>query len=349
VSIALFDEFPQLADRIPWLPLGAYPTPVQSLDLGRANIFIKRDDLSAQPYGGNKVRKLEFLLASARARRAQRLITVGAAGSHHALATAIYGRQTGFKVTLVLFPQPVTAHVRAILLNDIANGAELRFTRRMETVPAALFATSLRYRREAAVVIPAGGSDATGTLGYVNAALELMQQVATGLVPRPVTIVVAAGTLGTVAGLALGFALADVPVKIIGVRITSRIVTNERVLMRLIRGAEDILRRKGVTGNRAEQAFRSVELHHDFIGRGYGISTEAADAAAESLGRVGIHLDTTYTAKAAAALLAKADSAAKPVLFWHTLSAHEPPLPPDVSVDSLPPQFRAYLESASGA
>lgn len=350
MSIALFEAFPQLADRIAWLPLGKFPTPVQPLPIaGATDVFIKRDDLSATPYGGNKVRKLEFLLAAARARGARRLITVGAAGSHHALATAIYGKQFGFDVTLVLFPQPLTDHVRAILLNDVAHGAELRFTRRMETVPTALFATSLRYRRDRAFVIPAGGSDATGTLGYVNAALELVEQVRAGELPPPTSIVVAAGTLGTVAGLALGFALADVPIKIIGVRITSRIVTNERALMRLIRGAEDLLRRAGLVGNRAERAFRSVELRHEFIGRGYGISTPAADDAARLLRKAGITLDTTYTAKAAAALLQHVTSAPAPVLFWHTLSNTDPPLPADVTIDNLPLQFRAYLQSQPGA
>jgi 1-aminocyclopropane-1-carboxylate deaminase/D-cysteine desulfhydrase-like pyridoxal-dependent ACC family enzyme len=346
VPIALFDAYPQLTDRIPWLSIGEYPTPVQPLEVGE-EVFIKRDDLSAQPYGGNKVRKLEFLLASARARGARRLITVGAAGSHHALATAIYGKQHGFQVTLVLFPQPLTNHVRETLLNDVAHGAELRWTRRMEMVPTALFATSLRYRGEGAAVIPAGGSDATGTLGYVNASFELMQQVQAGNLPLPASIIVAAGTLGTVAGLALGFALQNVPMKIIAVRITSRIVTNERVLMRLIRGADDILRRAGLSGDRADAAFKSVELRHEFIGRGYGISTPEADAAAETLAKLGIHLDTTYTAKAAAALLAQTETAPKPTLFWHTLSAAEPPLPPHIGIDNLPTQFRAYVQSGA--
>jgi D-cysteine desulfhydrase len=345
VPIALFEAYPQLIDRIPWLPLGRFPTPVQPLDIG-PNIFIKRDDLSAQPYGGNKVRKLEFLLAHARQRGARRLITVGAAGSHHALATTIYGKQLGFDVSLVLFPQPLTPHVRDILLLDAAFGAELRFTRRMETVPAALFAATMRYRRDRAIVIPPGGSDAVGTLGYVNAALELVQQVKRGDLPSPDSIVVAAGTLGTVAGLALGFAIADMPIAITAARITSRIVTNERVLLRLIRGAEDVLRRAGLPGTYAQRAFDSVALRHEFIGRGYGLSTAAAEQANDVFQAIGIHLDTTYTAKAAAALLHEAAGAHGRVLFWHTLSAAEPPLPHHISSDNLPAPFRSYLQSA---
>jgi D-cysteine desulfhydrase len=344
VPIALFEKYPQLVDRVPWVQLGNLPTPAQPLPVGRDDIFIKRDDLSAQPYGGNKVRKLEFLLAAARQRGARRLITVGAAGSHHALATTIFGRQLGFEVTLVLFPQPFTEHVRDILLLDVAHGAELRFTRRMETVPAALFATTMRYRGEKAIVIPAGGSDAVGTLGYVNAALEFADQVRRGDAVQPATVVLAAGTLGTAAGLALGFALAEMPVHIIAARITSRIVTNERVLVRLIKGAEDILHRAGLPGMYAERAIASVELRHEHIGRGYGIATEEANAATDVFARLGIHLDPTYTAKAAAALLHNAATAHGPVLFWHTLSAAEPAFPAGIGDDNLPAPFKSYVQ-----
>jgi D-cysteine desulfhydrase len=203
----------------------------------------------------------------------------------------------------------------------------------------------LRYREDKAVVIPAGGSDATGTLGYVNAALELADQIKRGDAPQPATVVVAAGTLGTAAGLALGFAMARMPVRIIAVRITSRIVTNERVLIRLIRGAEDILRRAGVPGEQADRAMQSVQLRHEHIGRGYGIATEEADAAMETLGALGIHLDATYTAKAAAALLRHTETAEGPVIFWHTLSAQEPPLPAPVSIGNLPTPFQSYLQA----
>lgn len=343
--IELFEKYPQLKNHLPYLPIGNYPTPVEPLAIGRTDVFIKRDDKTSELYGGNKVRKLEFLLARAKARGAKRLITVGAAGSHHALATTIYGRQHGFAVTLVLFPQPLSDHVRDTLLLDAAYGADLRFTRRMETVPTTLFATSLRYRSDRAFIIPAGGSDPLGTIGYVNAALELAAQIEQGIMPKPATIVVAAGTLGTAAGIALGCAIAGLDVRIEAVRITSRIVTNERVLNRLIRGAEDILRRAGLRGDFANRAMASVELSHEHIGRGYGLATEAANSAAETLGKIGIHLDTTYTAKAAAALLSQSKEAPGPVLFWHTLSAAEPPLPRQIDVDILPAQFRNYVQS----
>lgn len=343
-ACALFRRFPELEQGIPWLSIAQTPTAVEPLETEAGDLWIKRDDLTAEPYGGNKVRKLEFLLAAARARGATRIITVGAAGSHHALATTIYGRRFGFDVTLVLFPQPLTQHVRGILLLDHVFGAELRYTRRMELVPAALFATTLRYRNQGACVIPAGGSDAVGTLGYVSAALELAEQVASGSVPEPKTVVVAAGTLGTAAGLALGFAIAGMKTRIKAIRITSRIVTNERALGRLVRGAEVLLRRAGVQSNFAADAIGRVELMHEHIGRGYGMATEEGERATAQFRARGIHLDATYTAKAAAAFVAHTGELPRPVLLWHTLSAREPlELIEGVDEAALPRPFREYL------
>lgn len=348
---ALFRKFPALSDAIPWVGLANLPTPVEPLGLipsGSASFYIKRDDRSGDPYGGNKVRKLEFLLGAAQRKGAQRLITIGAAGSHHALATTIYGRALGFDVTLVLFPQPLTPHVREVLLLDQALGAELRFTRRMELIPAALFATTLRYRNQRAYVIPAGGSDAIGTLGYVSAALELAEQIERGELPEPASVVVAAGTLGTAAGLALGFAIAGLETRIKAVRITARIVTNERVLTRLIRGTQDLLRRAGAKIDVAAGAIARVELLHDHIGRGYGLETEEGTQATRHFHRHGILLDPTYTAKAAAAFMARAGDLPKPLLFWQTLSAAEPPAAGAV-LDALPKPFRDYILSTGAS
>lgn len=342
---ALFRKYPELAATIPWVGLAHVPTPVVAIDDTQER-WIKRDDVSGDPYGGNKVRKLEFLLAAARAKGARRLITVGAAGSHHALATTIYGKALGFDVTLVLFPQPLTPHVREVLLLDQALGAELRFTRRMELIPAALFATSMRYRNQGAFIIPAGGSDATGTLGYVSAALELAEQVERGELPEPATVLVAAGTLGTAAGLALGFALAGLQTRIKAVRITSRIVTNERVLARLVRGTEVLLRRAGANTDVASDALSRVELWHEHVGRGYGMATAEGTRATEHFLQHGIQLDPTYTAKAGAAFLARAAGLPKPALFWQTLSAAEPAYENIHQHESgLPKPFRDYILS----
>lgn len=342
---ALFRRFPRLRERIPWLPLGRFPTPVEPLALSGGAVHVKRDDLSGHPYGGNKVRKLELLLADARGRNAGRVVTAGAFGSHHALATALYARAGGFDATLVLFPQPVTPHVRRVLLTDAEIGAELRFTRRMELVPGALLAARWARRAERPYAIPPGGSSALGTLGYVSGALEFAEQVAAGEVPAPRTIYVAAGTLGTAAGLAVGLALAGLDARVVAVRITGRIVVNERALAKLVRGAVALLEPAGARLDPAD-ALRRVELRHDQIGAGYGSETTAGRDAAALFAEHGLALDPTYTAKAAAALLADLPASRDELLFWHTFSAADPELrtPERELLERLPQAFRQALE-----
>jgi 1-aminocyclopropane-1-carboxylate deaminase/D-cysteine desulfhydrase-like pyridoxal-dependent ACC family enzyme len=349
---ALFRQAPALRGRVPWLPLGRFPTPVEDLDLpGFGRLLVKRDDRCADGYAGNKVRKLEFLLADARAAGARRLITAGAAGSHHALATAFHGRRHGFDVTLVLFPQPVTPHVADILLMDHAAGAELRWVARMEAVPYGVWRARFAHRHGAPRVIPPGGSSEVGTLGYVSAALELADQLRDGATVRPSRIHVAGGTLGTAAGIAIGLAWAGLRIPVIATRITSRIVTNERVLDRLLRRTTSLLRDAGAEPPAPADAASLVHIRHDQIGTGYGRTTPAADEALQRFRELGLDLDVTYTAKAAAGVLAdpaaRADDA--PPLFWHTLSAVEPrDLLPHATRADLPAPIAAFLASAPG-
>jgi D-cysteine desulfhydrase len=347
-DVALFRREPGLVGRIPRVALGTFPTPVERHELDTArgvrSILVKRDDRCADGYAGNKVRKLEFVLADARAAGAGRLITVGATGSHHAFATAFHGRRVGLPVSLVLFPQSPTPHVRDMLLLDQAAGADLRWVARMEGVPWALWRTRVKHRRERPYVVPPGGSSAVGTLGYVSAALELAEQVASGEAPLPTRIHVAAGTLGTVAGIAIGLAWSGLDVPVIATRITARVVTNERVLARLVRATLLQLSSLGVAVPDAEAVLRLVELRHDQLGAGYGQPTEAASLAQRTFAEAGLRLDTTYTAKAAASLLAD-DEGGEP-LFWHTLSAIEPrELADTVTAADLPPRFAAYCAS----
>lgn len=325
-SYPLFRRFPGLDEIAPRLSLARLPTPVARLPLD-GEAWIKRDDLTGGPYGGNKVRKLEFLLGEAQRVGAERLITVGAIGSHHALATTIYGRAAGFEVTTVLLPQPLTPHVSAVLEGMRRHGAEVRLVGSAAAVPAGVAKARLAHRRERLYTIAAGGSSPVGTLGYVNAALELADQVAAGAMPAPGAVHVAGGTLGTAVGLAFGFALLGWDTDVVAHRITSRAITNRRRARALIDGVRRILEavseeplpsRAGVLGR-----FR---IEHDQIGKGYGFATDAASEAIRWF-ETGSQptLDATYTAKAAAGFLAAATNADRPLLYWHTLSAGEPP------------------------
>jgi 1-aminocyclopropane-1-carboxylate deaminase/D-cysteine desulfhydrase-like pyridoxal-dependent ACC family enzyme len=345
---ALFRRFPKLERVMPWLPLGEFPTPIEPLPLLEtptdARVWVKRDDLSSQVYGGNKVRKLEFILAAAKEKRATRLITVGAAGSHHALATAIYGRRLGFEVTLVLFPQEVTPHVREVLRMNVAEGADIRYAPRMEMIPLAKWLTQLGYRDQRTFVIAAGGSDVSGTLGYVSAGLELAEQVEQGIAPLPDVVHLSAGTLGTVAGLSIGLAVAGLPTRVAGARIVSKLVAGEHALTRLLRATLRKLARGGVPVPTFAQVRQRLTIMHGYVGTGYGRETEQGAQASERFAKLGLKLDPTYTSKAAAELTEAIENGAPGNhLFWHTLSATPVPELPDTLEERLPEPFQRML------
>lgn len=335
--------------RLPWVSLGDFPTPVQPLEaLSRssgAECWIKRDDLSGSRYGGNKVRKLELLLASAMARGRRGVVTIGAYGSHHALATALYGRAVGLDVTLVLYPQPVTPHVLDDLLLDHASGARLVWSPHAALAPLIARLHALWTPRTE--LMPAGGSSALGTLGYVEGALELAEQVARGELPAPDCVVVAAGTCGTVAGIALGLELAGLRARVVGVRVVPAPVTNMLLVRRLELTARRLLRASGARWSRTRPVQVEIDPHE--LGAGYGVDTPAAREAVSRFAGHGLALETTYTGKAAAAFARLAASPAlrgERLLFWHTFSSVD--LSRDVAgIDpaALPARFHAALRA----
>jgi 1-aminocyclopropane-1-carboxylate deaminase/D-cysteine desulfhydrase-like pyridoxal-dependent ACC family enzyme len=327
-TLPLFRRFPGIAGRIPHLPLTTLPTPVERLAIGDAPLWVKRDDRTGEAYGGNKVRKLEFLLGEARQQGADRLVTAGAAGSHHCLATTVYGREHGFDLTLVLFSQPPTPHVREVLGAVAARGAEIRPVPRMELVPAGLLRERLRHRRSGCVVIPPGGSSPAGTLGYVSAGLELAEQVEAGDMPAPDVVHVAAGTLGTAVGLAIGLEMAGLPARVHAVRVVGRLVANPRAVRGLVRRTLQRLAEAGAAAPDAGAVQARIDLSSSHLGAGYGVATPAGEAAIREAARSGLVLDSTYTGKVAAAALGDATSDPERVhLYWHTLSATTPAVP----------------------
>jgi 1-aminocyclopropane-1-carboxylate deaminase/D-cysteine desulfhydrase-like pyridoxal-dependent ACC family enzyme len=354
---ALFRAFPRLAERVPWVSFGEFPTrvePVGRLVSPSVEVWVKHDDESAPRYGGNKVRKLEFLLGEAKKSGAKRLVTLGAIGSHHVLATAIYGKRAGFTVDAVVFPQPITEHVREQMLADVAAGANLIPTRGYLDVPVTVW----RQRRAPDVAwIASGGSSPTGAVGYVSAGLELLEQIERGELPRPDVIYVALGSCGTAAGLLVGLAgspsLKRLDAHVVGVRVVDRVVANERVTRRLARRTAKLLAARG------EPWFKRIELppftvEHDFFGGGYGRVTPAAEQALGRAAAVGLRLEPTYTGKTMAALLAAADAGrldGKRVLFLHTYNAvdlasfvAEGPGPA-----ALPPRLRAHFDAGAAS
>ncbi|MBK6694525.1 MAG: pyridoxal-phosphate dependent enzyme [Myxococcales bacterium] len=200
-------------------PIGSYPTPVERVLVGSgagsgANaLWIKRDDVTHADYGGNKVRKLEHVLQEAAQKGHRKLLTVGAAGSHHVLATALFGQRAGFEVHAVLVPQPKTPAGPTNLRAALAQGLRPHVASNWVTAGAKLAA----LRDDATTFVAVGGSDIPGTRGYVDAAHELARQVEAGELPEPSRIFVTLGSGGTAVGLALGLAQTKLKTRVVGV------------------------------------------------------------------------------------------------------------------------------------
>lgn len=340
-------RFPGLAARLPWQPLGEWPTPVTELGdlahrLGLPALWVKRDDLSGRPCGGNKVRKLELLLAEALARGRRSVVTVGGIGSNHLLATACYARRLGLATHGVVFPQPLTPTVKQTLAVVRGLGVELRPCPSRLQVPLAL--RQARRAAELPYVIGPGGSSPLGCLGHVSAGLELAEQVRNGELPEPDVLVVALGSGGTCVGLALGLELAGLSTRVLAVRVVERLLCNRVLLGLMLRRAASLLGQLGVEVS-PRAAGRRLHLVGDQLGRGYGHPTPAALAAVQRAAAEGLSLETTYTGKAFAALLelAARRRASRPprILFWNThnsrdlgelaAAGEDRPLPPEVA------------------
>jgi 1-aminocyclopropane-1-carboxylate deaminase/D-cysteine desulfhydrase-like pyridoxal-dependent ACC family enzyme len=299
----LIDRFPGLG-KLDRASLRGGPTPIEQAD---ERLWIKRDDLTADPVGGNKVRALEFLLGPFAS--GDHVVTGGSRGSTHVLSTLVHARALGIHVDAASWPQD---------MNDVARIVDARLDREMRRrhfrspITAAMWLTWRSWRGRN--VIPAGGTSPLGILGQVNAGLELADQIRAGHMPPPDHVVVPLGTGGTVAGLALGFELAGLKTTLVGARVVPRVIARisrvrhliERTRHLLVRTAQVALPRVSET---------EVEVAEHVYGGAYGRPL----AGAPDRTPTGIPLDPTYSAKAFVAALESAR--AKNTLFWLTFDS----------------------------
>jgi D-cysteine desulfhydrase len=342
--LALFHRFPETR-AIGREPLLERITPVRRVDGLARPLWVKCDDLTVSPYGGNKPRKLEFLLADARRRGSTRILTTGGLGSNHALATCLYGRRAGFDVHVLLFPQPVTDHVRMSLRLYSKHATQMTLGTTYEELPALV--DRQMQEHPGSMFIPSGGSTPLGAIGLVSAALELMDQVKRGECPEPGTIVLPAGTCGTIAGLALGLKLAGARTRCLGIQVVDRAITNPATVLALAEGAARILYGADPSIPRVQLDEADFDLSYDYYGPGYGHPTPAGQAAIDTARDTGsLTLEPTYTGKAFAAVLdlLAGRAAPEPILFWNTFAG--PVLQDEAAAipsDSVPAEFRAFL------
>lgn len=305
-------------EQIPRLAMAHYPTPVEKLSRLRAalgggpKLYIKRDDYIGPGFGGNKVRKLEYLLAAAQAKGADCVITCGGEKSNHCRATAMMAAKLGLGCHLVLNPPAVVDGVPASLAVDEWVGAEVtRVAKGADRAPMMeVVAGRLRAEGRVPEIIPLGASTPLGAMGFIGAASELAAQTEF----RFDAIFVCTSSGGTQSGLAAGLQLFSPETRLIGVSADDPRHSIQATFSRIVAGMGETLGVDFDTG---------AEVLDDYTGPGYGIESEAGREAFALTARAeGLLLDPVYTAKAMAGLIGEIRRGRfqenQRVLFWHT-------------------------------
>jgi 1-aminocyclopropane-1-carboxylate deaminase/D-cysteine desulfhydrase-like pyridoxal-dependent ACC family enzyme len=281
--------------------LGTFPTPVEV----RGRIWVKRDDLNATVCGGNKVRALEFLLGAVTP--GDTVVTLGSRGSTHVLATAVHAARLGARTIAYTWPQvmnPTALEVsRAILACSTA----------IETSHTLAALARYKLHRGARCYVPIGGTSPLGILGHIEAGRELAEQIQRGELPTPHTVVVPFGTGGTAAGIAMGLGVAGIRTTVTAVRVVPWIAAPPWRIPGLIRAA-------GLPAV-------PIRVDHTAYGGAYG---KPLDKGRQAVAEIGLPLDDTYMAKAAAVALALRG----PTLLWVTFNARA--VPPDLATCDRP-------------
>jgi len=360
VTSPLVRAFPGTAS-LPHAGIATIPTPVDQLPelaevLGMARLMVKRDDLTSPVYGGNKVRKLEYLLGEALAEGRKAVITYGAYGSNHALATAIHARALGLEPHVVLSPQEPGPFAAGTLRTHAGLGTVIYPVDGWDGAREAVSAKKLLTERDgiAPYEIPMGGTNALGAIGYVEAAIELVDQLRAANAEidgadlsdylRPDFLYVAGGTIGTAIGLAIGLAAIGAHTRVVAVRVTPEQVASVEIAAELAEKTVALLRELDPTFPDLGYGDLTFSMRNDWFEPGYGVVTRETAEAVSIAAAAGFKIETTYTGKAFAALVDDArdgELAGKQVLFWDTYNSA--PALPAGDVADLPDVLREYV------
>ncbi|MFX0070068.1 MAG: 1-aminocyclopropane-1-carboxylate deaminase/D-cysteine desulfhydrase [Candidatus Hermodarchaeota archaeon] len=339
----LFEKYPYLKGKVPWISiLNNVPTPVdrlteleKELGLDDAEIYIKRDDKDHNVYGGNKLRKFEFIFGEAIEKKKKGIITLGGIGTNHGLACAIVAKQLGLKCMLFLSHQPLTWHVqRSLLLYDYFD-AQLRLSKSFElSIVKSLF---YRLFHPKYYLMSIGGTPlfgigtSLGTVGFINAIFELKDQIDKKIIPEPDTIFVAGGSTGTGAGLLAGCRLLGLKTKVKIVNVSKDIVVNNSAVIKNANKAIKYLRKCDESIPDIKITEADFEIVQGYVGSDYGVKTKKGQQAVDLVMKTegekrDFKLETTYTGKSMAAMLdylKKPENKSKKVLFWNTYNSND--------------------------
>ncbi len=312
-------------EQHPHVALGFFPTPLHPLPrlsalLGGPRILIKRDDQTGLAFGGNKTRKLEYLIADAKSKGCDTLITAGAAQSNHCRQTAAAAASTGMDCHLVLGGQKPDDTPNGNLLLDKLLGAEIHWSgdlRKGERIPE--LEEQLKHAGRRPYAVPYGGSNTIGAMGFVRAVGELTSQLET-LDEHITHSLFASSSGGTQAGLIVGKERYGLTGRLIGIGIDKGEAGDEPFDQHVLSLAEATARQLDL---KHMPSTDDVIIRNEFLGEGYGIVGEAEREAIRLTATTeGILLDPVYTGRAMAGLIAMIRSgelsATDTVLFWHT-------------------------------
>jgi D-cysteine desulfhydrase len=365
----LFKKFPNLKKKVPWFPiLTNTPTDIdrlteleKHLNYKRGELYIKRDDKNHHIYGGNKLRKFEFIFGKVFKKKKKGIVTVGGIGTNHGAACAILcmGLQPPMECKLYLFPQPLTWHVqRSLLLFDYF-GSKLHLSR--GDVSAFIQAILFRLFHPKYYFMFPGGSPlfgfgtSLGTLGFINAVLELKEQIDIGIIPEPDIIFTPGGSTGTSAGLVAGCKLFGLKTRVYIVAVYEDFLANPSAVKRNANKAIKFLCKRDKTIPKIKVTEDDFEFFEDYLGSGYGIKTKSSQDAVDLLYDLegkdkGFKFDTTYTGKTLAGMLdflKRKENKYKKVLFWNTYNSNELEnfiKDRGTDYDNLPKEFHQFFK-----
>jgi len=289
--------------NVPRLKLGHLPTPLDGAprlaeELGLRRLLIKRDDLTGLGLGGNKIRKLEFIMAEAVRQKADVIMTVGGPQSNHARLTAAAARILGMESILFL-GGPRFDEFCGNLLLDILFDAEIRYLpdAGIAKIEAAMAqaAEDMRKAGRKPFIVPFGGSTPLGALGYATAMKELADQLGNDKDPQ---IFVAVGSGGTLSGLTLGAKLFMPDARVIGIVVARPLKPFGEICSEVATGAAKLM------GENLNFGTDCIEIYDDYLGERYGVPTEAGNEAIRiAAWTEALVLDPVYTGKAMAGLI----------------------------------------------
>ena len=341
--------------------LGDFVSPIIRLtelekNYTKTQIYLKHDGLSQKnkiSLGGNKLRKLAYILADAQAQQAKSLITFGCAGSNHALQTTICAQELDMNSYCLLLDQANNSSVRRnLLLQEAYGGKLLYFKNRQERTAGAvkLFLTLEKEEGIKPYIIPTGGSCPLGTLGYVDAAEELEKQIQSGLLPRPDKIYIPVGSAGIAAGLLLGLQLQKnrAHVYCVLTEPDDSEHTLAKKIEKLFNQTNDLLIAYDKDFPKLSCSQENYTIITGYTGIDYGVACpEGIEALAYMQQHEKITLDSTYSAKCFAALLHDLRSFAcenQTVLFWNTYCSDLfTEITDTIDYKKLPKEFQKYF------